>query len=117
MNIILDRKKKFIEIDMSDTLMETIKYFGEDVDDTVASPTRKNIFEVNNDSPELDERRRKIFHSVMAKLIFIMKRGRPDLETPMSFLMKRVSKSNEEDWNTLKRCFLASERGILRTRG
>ena len=32
-----------------------------------------------------------------------MKRARPDLETSVSFLMKRVSKSTEEDWVKLKR--------------
>ena len=32
-----------------------------------------------------------------------MKRGRPDLETLISYLMTRVSKSNEKDWEKLKR--------------
>ena len=45
-----------------------------------------------------------IFHSVTAKLLFIMKRGRPDIETAVSYLMTRVSKSNMKDWEKLKRC-------------
>ena len=45
-----------------------------------------------------------IFHSVTAKLLFIMKRGRPDIETAVSYLMARVSKSNMKDWEKLKRC-------------
>ena len=32
-----------------------------------------------------------------------MKRGRPDIETSISFLMKRVSKSDKDDWNKLRR--------------
>ena len=31
-----------------------------------------------------------------------MKRGRPDIETSISFLMKRVSKSEQGDWNKLR---------------
>ena len=41
-------------------------------------------------------------HSVVAKLFFIMKRARPDLEMNISFLMTRVSKSDEDDWRKLK---------------
>ena len=78
----------------------------------MASPARKSIFKVKNDSPELDKLRSDIFHSVVAKLLFIMKQGRPDLETPVLLLMKRVSKSNEEDWNTLKRCLGFRKRTI-----
>ena len=33
-----------------------------------------------------------------------MKRDRPYIETSVSFLMTRVSKSNEKDWEKLKRC-------------
>lgn len=33
-----------------------------------------------------------------------MKRGRPDVETTVSYLMTRVLKSNERDWTKLKRC-------------
>ena len=33
-----------------------------------------------------------------------MKHRRPDVETTISYLMIRVSKSNEKDWEKLKRC-------------
>ena len=56
------------------------------------------------DSKELDEARSEIFHSVTAKLLFVMKRARPDIETAVSYLMTRVSKSNEKDWEKLRRC-------------
>ena len=32
-----------------------------------------------------------------------MKRVRPDIETSISFLMRRVSKSDVDDWGKLKR--------------
>ena len=31
-----------------------------------------------------------------------MKRARPDIETTIAFLMKRVSKSDTDDWKKLK---------------
>ena len=32
-----------------------------------------------------------------------MKRGRPDLEVPVTYLCSRVSKSDEDDWKKLRR--------------
>ena len=79
--------------------------FGEKIDSTVASPAKRHLFETYDEqSPELCEGRSEVFHSVTAKLLFIMKRARPDIGTTVSYLMTRVSKSNEKDWEKLKRC-------------
>ena len=104
MHITMNRKKKQVEIQMMDQLNEAIALFGEDVDDKVTSPATKNIFSVNEECEQLNEAKSEIFHSVVAKLLFIMKRARPDLEPAISFLMKRVSKSDTDDWKKLKRC-------------
>ena len=42
----------------------------------------------------------------MAKLLFIVKRARPDCETAISFLTRRVSKSDEDDWEKMRRVLL-----------
>jgi hypothetical protein len=104
MHITMNRKKKQVEIEMIDQLKEAITLFGEEVDDRVTSPAAKNLFQVNDECEQLNETKSEIFHSVVAKLLFIMKRARPDLETTISFLMKRVSKSDTDDWKKLKRC-------------
>ena len=39
----------------------------------------------------------------MAKILYIMKRARPDLETAVSYLCTRVSKSDLDDWKKLRR--------------
>ena len=105
MNIIMNRKDKNVTIDMRDQLQEAFDMFGEELDETVVSPARKNLFTTYDGlCEELDEERSEIFHSVTTKLLFIMKRRRPDVETAVSYLMTRVSKSNEKDWGKLKRC-------------
>lgn len=105
MKIKINRKNKNISIDMREQLSEAFETFEEEITGNVSSPANRHLF-VSYDgiSPELDEKRSKIFHSVVAKLLFIMKRGRPDIETAISFLMTRVSKSDEMDWQKLKRC-------------
>jgi hypothetical protein len=104
MHITMNRKKKQVEIEMQDQLQEAIDLFGEEVDEKATSPATKNLFTVNDKCEQLDEAKSEIFHSVVAKLLFIMKRARPDLEPTISFLMKRVSKSDTDDWKKLKRC-------------
>ena len=121
MKIKMNRTEKTITIDMRDQLKEAFEMFGdEELNETVVSPARKNLFTSHDDEcEELDEARSETFHSVTAKLLFIMKRGRPDIETAVSYLMTRVSKSNERDWTKLKRClgFLKGTFNDLRTIG
>jgi hypothetical protein len=104
MHVEMNRSNKTVEIEMKDQLQEAIDMFGEDVDKTVVTPALKNLFDVNENATQLDDDKSDKFHSVVAKLLFIMKRARPDLETAVSFLMTRVSKSDEDDWRKLKRC-------------
>lgn len=72
------------------------------LDDNVTSPTTDKTFDVDESSPELDAHKSTEFHSTTAKLLYLMKRARPDLETGVSFLMRRVSKSNRHVY--LDRC-------------
>jgi len=39
----------------------------------------------------------------VAQLLFVVMRARPDIQTSVSFLTKRVQKPDEDDWNKLKR--------------
>ncbi len=42
-----------------------------------------------------------VFHSTVAKLLFLAKRGRPDILLAVSFLTKRVKAPDEDDWKKL----------------
>ena len=66
---------------MKDQLLEAIELFGEEIEGNVLSIATHNIFKVDENTKPLDRKKREIFHSVIEKLLFITKRGRPDLET------------------------------------
>mmetsp|Transcript_45473 Transcript_45473/g.67010 ORF Transcript_45473/g.67010 Transcript_45473/m.67010 type:complete len:226 (-) Transcript_45473:536-1213(-) len=103
MKITMDRKRENVVIGTRDQLQEAFDMFEEGLDGSVVSPANKNLFITYDGlSNELSEARSAIFHSVTAKLLFIMKRGRPDIETTISYLMFHVSKSNEKDWENRK---------------
>ena len=92
-----------VSISTPEYIDEAIEHFEEDVSKKVSSPATKQLFEIDEKSSTLEKKKQDIFHSVVARLLWIMKRSRPDLETAVSFLCTRVSCSTEEDWNKLKR--------------
>ena len=92
-----------LEINMNDQINEIINDFSEDITGTVSTPATRTLMDVNDQSTKLCDVRAAEFHSLTAKLLYLEKRGRPDLETTVSFLTTRVSKPTEEDWKKLKR--------------
>ena len=57
---------------------------------------------VNEDARKLNEERADKFHSMVAKLLWVMKRGRPDIETAVAFLCTRVKTPDVDDWCKLR---------------
>ena len=102
MNITLRDDGKF-EIEMKNQIQEAIDKFGETFNYPVKTVCGSKLWEVNENSPRLDEKKSEIFHSVTAKLLYITKRARPDIETGVAFMTTRVSRSTEQDWKKLKR--------------
>ena len=72
------------------------------VEGKVNAPALPNLFEIT-ESPLLAEKERKKFHSIVAALLYLAKRTRPDILTTVSFLSTRVTKATESDWKRLDR--------------
>ena len=84
---------------MEEQLMETIEYFGGELEVEVTSPAQHHHFYANEDAEILDKKERNF--TVTAKLLHIVKQGCPDLERLVSFLTMRVTKINVDDWKKL----------------
>ena len=93
-----------ISIGMDDYVEEVIEAFGTQMKITsgITSLARGSLFAVDENSDRLDEKRSKIFHHCVAKLLYVSKRCRLDIMLAVSFLRSRVSCSTEEDWLKLK---------------
>ena len=96
-------KNKQVEIDMKSYCEEAIDGYHRKVYGKAATPARRDIFEVSEDSPLLSEELRENFHSTAALLLYVSLRGRPDILLPVSFLCTRVGKATEEDDEKLLR--------------
>ena len=92
-----------VQLTMKNYLEEAIQAFGEDVSAGAATPTNRNLFVVNEDLPPLETEKAEVFHHVVAKLLYVAKRARVDLQLAIAFLCTRVSKSTQEDWEKLCR--------------
>ena len=96
-------KENMIQVDMAKQLEECIGKFDEDVSTLVTSPATKKWFEVREYSEQLSDKKVELFHLVMANLLFLMNNSRPDLDTAMSFLTKRLSNIGVSDWENFRR--------------
>ena len=81
---------------------------------TAATPATQSLFEINADSELLRGKDKEIFHTCVAKLLYLAKRVRPDIITPIAFLTTRVGCSTVDDWKKLIRVleYLNADRSL-----
>ena len=92
-----------VEIIMRDYLEECIKTFGEAFNGGAKTPAQADLFKSSEEAEKLSEEKAEIFHHVVAKLLFVAKRVRPDIDLVISYLCGGVDRSTTEDWGKLRR--------------
>lgn len=104
-----------VSIGMEDYLKDAIDEFPDPLTRNASTPASPYLFEVSNTTSKLNEEKAKVFHRIVAMLLFVSKRGRPDIQVAIAFLSTRTTKSDEDDWKKLQRvlCYL---KGILHLR-
>ncbi|KAL7572191.1 hypothetical protein ACA910_005538 [Epithemia clementina (nom. ined.)] len=108
-----------VTIHMPTYLDEAINAFGEDVGGPVATPATKELFDESPTSPPLAPAKQERFHSIVAKLLYVAHRGRPDLQPTIPYLCTRVAHSTAQDWEKLRRLlrYLKGTRKLTLTLG
>jgi hypothetical protein len=93
-----------VKFKMADYVRNMIDEFPIDfkTTDTAMTPASNKMFEDGN-SKKLEKRRSEIFHTFVAKCLFLCKRARPDIQPAVAVLATKVQKSNEQDWQQLIR--------------
>jgi hypothetical protein len=87
------------EVTMSLYIDGTLKLHGKPVREYI-TPAKQDIFEACKTAPMLSEKAK--FHSVVAKLLYLGKRGRPDILMPVQYLCMRVRNPTTDDENKLE---------------
>lgn len=69
----------------------------------VSTPAAEHLFQVNKNAAKLSDALREVFHTTVAKGLFLCKRARPDLQPTVPFLCTRVKEPDMDDWKKLLR--------------
>ena len=91
---------------MKSYIQETLNEFPEVITETCTTPSADHLFKVNKNGIKLSEERAILFHRYVAKLLFISKRARPDIQHVIAFLSTRVRFPDEDDWKKLLRLLM-----------
>ena len=88
-------------VSMESYVKEMMEEFPEPITKTIKTCAANHLMTVNSDGKKLDKRRAGIFHRYVAKLLFLSKRGRPEIQTTIAFLTTRVQSPDEVNWKKL----------------
>ena len=92
-----------VEIAMRSYVLECIEPYGLKKNETAVTPARNDLFDINEDSPKLPFDEAELLHSIVAKLLYVSNRARPDILLPVAFLCTRVRQPTEQDRSKLRR--------------
>jgi hypothetical protein len=106
--MVYNKDQQSVEINMQKYIKGCLQDFEEEVTGTVFktvnTPASEHLFKVRDkEILLLSSERKKIFHSTVAKLLFVAKQGRLDILLAISFLTTRVQAPDEDDWKKLLR--------------
>jgi len=97
-----DRESKTVRISITKYILETIEAFSKEKPEErlkmVTTPATNYLFRTRQDVEKLSQRRAGIYHSTVAKLLFVAKRARPDILLAVSFMTTRVKNPDVDDW-------------------
>jgi len=91
--------EKGIEVSMVNFIQKILKEF--DGLYHYAHPADDKLFVIDDDAQEASDK--KGFHRVVAKLLYLCKRDRPDIALPVHYLCTRVKNPSTDDEGKLKR--------------
>jgi hypothetical protein len=111
------REAGCVKINMTDYAEKVLEEAAIYMDGTATTPADKNLFEVRNDIAALTTDDVDFFHAMVARLLFLCKRGRPDLQTAIAFLCTRVQAPTLDDQRKLSRVikYLRKTRSLVLT--
>ena len=99
----LDFKKQpgSVWITMYDYIRKMLKEVPDEMRGTRATAAPGYLFKVDNPAPKLNKAKSELFHHLTAQMLYLGKRGRPDVQLGTAFLTTRVRSPDENDYKKL----------------
>ena len=92
-----------VMIDMSAYVKTIIANMPEDMVGKAPTPAANHRFKIREGSVPIEKEKADSFHAMVMQLQYLSQRGRPDVRTAVSFLCKRVSAPDDNDYKKLTR--------------
>jgi hypothetical protein len=92
-----------VTVRMDDYVSDLLEEAPDDMDGTAVTPAAEHLFTVNENPEYLNHDDSELFHHLTAKLLFLCKRARPDIQTAVAFLTTRVKRPDKDDYKKLGR--------------
>jgi hypothetical protein len=92
-----------VRFSMINYLEEILDELPPEMDGDSTTPAASFLFDVDEDCEKLEAEASEFFHHNTAKLLFICKRARPDIQTAVAFLCTRVKGPDTDDYKKLTR--------------
>jgi hypothetical protein len=93
----------FVKINMVDYVKKVLTEMPQDMDGSATSPAADHLFKIIKGVDTLNKTKSEFFHATVAKLLFLCKRGRPNIQTAIAFLCTRIQQPTKHDYNKLMR--------------
>lgn len=90
-----------VKIDMKKYIDKILIDLSPEFEGAAQTPAADHLFEINDACPKLNDEKGTIFHHIVAQLLFLSKRARPDILTAVAFLTTRVKSPDEDDYKKL----------------
>ena len=86
-----------MKVDIREYISTILEDLPSDFDGEAVTLAASCLFEVNEECKKLNKKEEEIFHHIVAQLLFLCKRIRPDIKTAAAFLTARVKQPGEDD--------------------
>jgi hypothetical protein len=96
-------RNKKLQLSMMGYMREIIEEFPYELVENVATPAAPHLFDKDENGAPLNTSDSKIFHQVVAKVLWAATRVRPDLLTTLSYLTCQVKAPDQDDLKKLIR--------------
>ena len=96
-------KKGKVKISMYDYIDKLLLELPSDMNGSVKTPAASHLFSINKDAKKLQEEKAQLFHHLVAKLLYLLRRTRQDIQTAVAFLCTRLQSPDEDNYRKLTR--------------
>jgi len=92
-----------VKISMYDYIDRMLTKLPSDMNGLSTTPATLHLFKVDDGAQKLDKDRAQLFHHLVAKLLYLSRRSRQDIQTAVVFLCMRVQSPDVDNYKKLAR--------------